>query len=460
LSALEVFCCYARKDEEILKDLKKHLKLLVRQNIISVWNDADISPGSDWEHEIHQHLNSAKIILLLVSPDFMASDYCYSKEMMRAMERHDAGEAYVIPIISRPVYWQTAPFGTLQALPKDAQPIKGSSWFSTDEALLWVVKGILGIIETANQSQNTENGADRQYYEQETALTEKFILTGYVDLDRLTGGLRSSEFIIVGGMPSSGKSSFALNIASYVAIKKKQAVGIISFEMKEERIFQRLLSINAEISYHSLINGWIGNEEWDKIVSATDEIEKAKLRVYDPPTVTIPELRRYIVQMLQEIKADLIIIDSIDFILKEREPNLKRYVTDTQDAEELSFYLKTLSRELNIPIMALTRKKPPKTLYGSMPESGINSYADIVMYAQRADQYDEISERKNLMDISVTKNCHGPIDEISLYLNPDTMGVRDLEVNTQEEIPTNDESVQIFSLATKAEQYKRALEET
>ena len=433
MSALEVFCCYARQDEDILKDLKKHLMLLVRQNIISVWNDADISLGSDWEKEVHQHLNSAKIILLLVSSDFMDSNYCYSIEMMRAMERHEAGEAYVIPIISRPVYWQTAPFGTLQALPKDAQPIKGSSWFSTDEALLWVVKGILSVVETATHSQSTDNNADKQDNEQETALTEKFILTGYQDLDSLTGGLRSSDFIIVGGMPSSGKSSFALNIASNVAIKKKQAVGIISLKMKEERIFQRLLFINAEIHYHYLVNGWIEDAEWDKIVSATDEIEKAKLKVYDPPIVTIAELRRYIVQMLQEVKADLIIIDSIDFILKEKEPYPKRYVTNTPDAEELSFYLKTLARELNIPIMALTRKEARKTQYSNVPESGIDSYADIVIYVQRADQYEDFSERKNLMNIAVVKNCHGVTDEVTLYLNPHTMGIRELAVYSENE---------------------------
>lgn len=437
MSALEVFCCYARQDEDSLKDLKKHLMLLVRQNIICVWNDTDISPGSDWEKEVHQHLNSANIILLLISPDFMASNYCYSVEMMRAMERHEQREACVIPIIARPVYWQTAPFGTLQALPKDAQPIKGSSWFSTDEAFLWVVKGILSIIETMNQTQGLGNTTTKDENEPETALTEKFILTGYVDLDRLTGGLRSSDFIVVGGMPSSGKSSFALNVASYVALKRKQAVGIISLKMKEERIFQRLLSINAEVNYHALINSLLDEGQWEKIVGATDEIEKAKLQVYDPPTLTISELRQYVVQMLQEIKADLIIIDSIDFILKEKEPYPKRYVTNVQDAEELSFYLKTLARELNTPIIALTRKDRRKALYSGVPEGGIDSYADIVMYVQRADHYDEISERKYLMDVSVTKNCHGDTDEISLYLNPHTMGIRDLEVNTLEEVPAD-----------------------
>ena len=86
-----------------------------------MWHDRNISAGTEWEREINKHLNEADIILLLISPDFIASDYCYSKEMKWAMDRHERGEARVIPIILRPVdNWKGAPFGKLQALPKDS----------------------------------------------------------------------------------------------------------------------------------------------------------------------------------------------------------------------------------------------------------------------------------------------------------------------------------------------------
>ena len=87
-SRIEIFFCYAHEDEELLKGLAKQLQALKRQGIIDMWYDRDISAGSEWESEIDKHLNSAQIILLLVSPDFMASDYCYSKEMRRTMIRH------------------------------------------------------------------------------------------------------------------------------------------------------------------------------------------------------------------------------------------------------------------------------------------------------------------------------------------------------------------------------------
>src|SRR5205085_8494618 len=99
-----------------------------------------ISPGREWARDIDTHLNTADIILLLVSSDFMASNYCYGIEMKRAMERHTTGEARVIPIILRPVDWQNAPFGKLLALPKDGKPI--NTWTNLDKALLEVAQGI------------------------------------------------------------------------------------------------------------------------------------------------------------------------------------------------------------------------------------------------------------------------------------------------------------------------------
>jgi hypothetical protein len=167
MSSIEVFCCYAHEDAPLLENLKAHLTLLKRQGLITVWADTNISPGSNWEQEIEKHLNAANIILLLVSADFMASDYCYSKEMFRAVERHDRGEAIVIPIILRPVYWQGAPFARLQALPTGAKPIISSIWYSLDEALLDVVNGIGRAIKYFQTTTSVRNSQLREYVFQE-----------------------------------------------------------------------------------------------------------------------------------------------------------------------------------------------------------------------------------------------------------------------------------------------------
>jgi TIR domain/WD domain, G-beta repeat len=143
--SVSIFFCYAHEDEELLNKLKRHLWPLQSQELIAVWHDRDISAGTEWEHEISQHLNSAHIILLLVSPDFMYSEYCYGVEMKRAIERHQRGEARVIPIILRPVYWQGI-LGTLQALPTDAKPVVSSLWYNVDEALFDVTEGIRKVV--------------------------------------------------------------------------------------------------------------------------------------------------------------------------------------------------------------------------------------------------------------------------------------------------------------------------
>lgn len=138
--SVEVFYSYAQEDEELRDELKKHLSNLKRQGVITDWYDRDISAGKEWNDGIKQHLGSARVILLLISPDFMNSDYINDIEVKRAMERHESGEARVIPVILRPVDWEGARFSKLQALPKDALPV--TSWKDPDEALLDITKGI------------------------------------------------------------------------------------------------------------------------------------------------------------------------------------------------------------------------------------------------------------------------------------------------------------------------------
>ena len=151
----EVFFSYSHRDEALRDELAKHLSILKRQGIIESWHDRGITAGSEWAGEIDAHLNSAQVILLLISADFLASDYCYDIELKQAMERHEAREAVVIPIILKPVDWHGAPFGKLQALPKNAQPV--TAWPSQDEAFLNVAQGIRKAVEAMAAQKSTQN---------------------------------------------------------------------------------------------------------------------------------------------------------------------------------------------------------------------------------------------------------------------------------------------------------------
>ncbi len=149
-----------------------HLRPLHRQGLIEIWHDRDISAGTEWEHEISQHLNNAQIILLLVSPNFMASEYCYSIEMKRAIERHEQGDALVIPIILRHVDWEGVPFYKLQALPNDSKPVLSRAWRNADEAFVTIAQAIRKEISTVDK---------RSLNQKETLLESKHPIIKNVD---------------------------------------------------------------------------------------------------------------------------------------------------------------------------------------------------------------------------------------------------------------------------------------
>ena len=148
--ALELFYSYAHKDERLRNELDKHLYNLKRQGLIHDWYDRDISAGTDWEQAIDSHLNAAQVILLLISPDFMASEYCYSIEMERALERHKAGEARVIPILLKPVDWSDAPFSSLQVLPRNRRAV--TSWKDRNAAFAEIAKEIRETLKQLRES--------------------------------------------------------------------------------------------------------------------------------------------------------------------------------------------------------------------------------------------------------------------------------------------------------------------
>jgi hypothetical protein len=141
---LKVFVSYSHKDERYRERLEISLAQLRRDKVISTWHDKKILPGKEWDREIDENLNSANLVLLLVSPDFLASDFAYSREMEQALERHESGSAIVVPIILRPCDWRNSRLEPLQALPSRGRAI--SSWPNRDAAWLDVVQELRRLI--------------------------------------------------------------------------------------------------------------------------------------------------------------------------------------------------------------------------------------------------------------------------------------------------------------------------
>ncbi|MFK8103419.1 MAG: toll/interleukin-1 receptor domain-containing protein [Saprospiraceae bacterium] len=137
---IKVFTSYAHKDEALREELDVHLAMIKRQKAITIWNDRQIEDGTEWDAKIKKELEEADIILLLFTPLFLASTYIYDVELKRAMERHEAGTARVIPIIIKPCDWLATDFAKLQGIPKNGKPV--TTWEDRDEVFLSIAQSL------------------------------------------------------------------------------------------------------------------------------------------------------------------------------------------------------------------------------------------------------------------------------------------------------------------------------
>jgi len=148
-----LFFSYSHQDEGLRDELEVHLTSLKRQGLIETWHDRRIEAGQEWRATIDENLEAAEAILLLVSPDFIASEYCNAVELRRALERHEEGSARVIPVILRPCDWQNLPFGKLQATPPDGRPV--TQWPDRDQAFLEVTRAVKKAVEAMGGGSGT-----------------------------------------------------------------------------------------------------------------------------------------------------------------------------------------------------------------------------------------------------------------------------------------------------------------
>ena len=215
----DVFISYAHQDQEFCSELQKHLSNLKRQGIINAWYDGDISPGVDWKRQIISRIDTAQIIFLLISADFMASDFSYSIEMEQAIARHDAGQARVIPIILRPTDWSGAPFAKLKVLPSDDKAI--TKWATHDEAFEDIVKGIRVAVDDLTRKGVSSSDSDHARAGQND--TQNFLgeshakLTAWLSQTWLTDG---PPICFIQGFPGVGKTFLARNLMKNLNIPR------------------------------------------------------------------------------------------------------------------------------------------------------------------------------------------------------------------------------------------------
>ncbi|TMD91419.1 MAG: replicative DNA helicase [Chloroflexi bacterium] len=264
--------------------------------------------------------------------------------------------------------------------------------------------------------------------------------TGFTDLDHLTGGLQKSDLIILAARPAIGKTSLALTMAHNTAIKHQRSVAIFSLEMSKEQLVQRLLSMDAAIDQQRLRTGWIEDDEWERIVYAMGTLSEANIWIDDTAGISTVEMRSKARRLHAERNIDLIIVDYLQ-LMQSMSGSGRRNENRVQEISEISRNLKSLARELNVPVLALAQlSRAVESRQSKVPqlsdlrESGsIEQDADIVMFIYRDDVYNPETERKNIADIIVAKHRNGPVGEISLYFQASQTRFHDLELTPPSE---------------------------
>ncbi len=254
--------------------------------------------------------------------------------------------------------------------------------------------------------------------------------TGIKGLDNILSGLQRSDLIILAARPSMGKTSLALNIAQHAAIEEKIPVAIYSLEMSKEQLVDRLICGEAGLDSWKMRTGNLNEDDFEKLQMAMGSLSEAPLYIDDTPGLNVVEVRTKARRLHSEVGLGMIIVDYLQ-LLEGRSLNNDNRV---QVISEISRSLKSLARELNVPVMALSQlsraveSRPDKRpLLSDLRESGsIEQDADVVLFIYRDDYYDRDSEKKNMAEVLVRKHRNGPTGEAQLYFVPEYMRFRDV----------------------------------
>lgn len=428
---LKIFISYSHRDELLRDELVSHISLLKRQGLIETWYDRKVSAGDHGDAEIDANLESADIVLLLVSADFINSMYCWEKELERGLERHEAKEAVVIPIVVRAVDLEGVSFGYIQSLPTDRKPI--TSWANRDEAWADVARGLRNAIVKLQERRSrfrepsvTEKiGRVLESSRADSAKAEGEVYTGYKALDDLLAGLRPAELVIVGSRPCMGKTALACSIAmnaAFGARGKSVTVGIFSLETARTPLVMRMIAATARVDSNSLRAGSILDEEWQRINMAVNVFKHAPLFIDDAPRITMAELKSKALRLKAEHGLGLVVIDHLQLLDIDAGQSVKADEARSRIAREL----RELARLLNIPVLVtsqLSRKIDQRTekrpSLSDLPEGyDIDVHADVVLLLFREEFYDPDTPRRDIADIIVAKQRNGPCGELQLVFSP------------------------------------------
>lgn len=244
------------------------------------------------------------------------------------------------------------------------------------------------------------------------------VTTGFSDLDKDTGGWNPSDLVIVAARPAMGKTAFALNLVLNAAKKGNKSILVFSLEMSTQQLYQRFMSIEAGVALSKIRNGHLDSKDWGRLGAATDIIGNYDITIADIPNVNVLEIRALARKIKSRQDLDMIVIDYLQLI----RGSSARSESRQQEISEISRSLKSLARELDIPIIALSQlsrspeSRPDKRpMLSDLRESGaIEQDADVVIFLYRDDYYNQESPDAGITEIIIGKQRNGPTSTVKL----------------------------------------------
>lgn len=275
----------------------------------------------------------------------------------------------------------------------------------------------------------------RVLHERKEAVTG--IPTGFRDLDGLTSGFHNSEFVVIAGRPSMGKTALGLNISHYVGVKTDYSVGFFSLEMAKEQIVIRLLCAEAQLDIKKVRTGFIGEREFEKLKLSAEVLSRAKIFIDESAALSVMEMKAKARRLKMEQNLNLLFLDYMQLMRPGR-----RLENRTQEMSYISRSLKELSKELQIPVVGISQlsrapergRRPPIPRLSDLRESGaIEQDADVVIFIYRPELYRPQDESlQGIAEINVAKQRNGPIGRINLAFIREYARFADMEYHSFE----------------------------
>jgi replicative DNA helicase len=272
-----------------------------------------------------------------------------------------------------------------------------------------------GFVRAKDMIKPTIETIERLYEEKKTITG---VATGYTDFDHLTSGLQKGDLVIVAGRPSMGKTSLAMNMAANVAIRQKLPVGVFSLEMGMEQLLMRLLCSEARVSAHRLRTGFLREAEWPLLISAAGQLSEAPLYIDDTGGMNVLELRAKARRLHAEVGLGLIVIDYMQLM----RGSSSRMENRQQEISEISRSLKSLAKELKVPVLALSQlsraveaRQDHRPMLSDLRESGaIEQDADVVCFVYREEHYKRTDDNEGMGEIIIGKQRNGPVGVVKV----------------------------------------------